>query len=166
MERTIGLDSVGRTCLEPWQGKSRLTVASNETQLSVSTIFNVLMSVEKWLLTDFLLKVAAKCAILWNEKLWCGTLFLHKNKMKRRVLQAHSLKHNIKRGMCSVLGKMNLFGSGRWRVLPPPHPIRLGYAPAVFNFYKIAIAHLFSYIYLLDVEMSRHLRFLWNLRCF
>ena len=123
MERTIGLDSVGRTCLEPWQGKSRLTVASNETQLSVSTIFNVLMSVEKWLLTGFLLKVAAKCAILWNEKLWCGTLFLHKNKMKRRVLQARSLKHNIKRGMCSVLGKMNLFGSGRWRVLPPPPPL-------------------------------------------
>ena len=159
----MGLDSVGGTCSKKWQGKPRLTVASNQAKLRISTIFIVSMSVEKLLLTGYLLKVAAKCAILWNEKLWCGTLFLHKNKMKRRVLQARSLKHNIKRGMCSVLGKMNLFGSGRWRVLPPS---RLGYGPAVFNFYKIAIAHLFSYIYLLDIEMSRPLRFLWNLRCF
>ena len=70
--------------------------------LSVSTIFNVSMSVEKWLLTGYLLKVAAKCAILWNE------------------------------GMCSVVGKMNLFGSGRWGVLPPPPP--LGYAPVICHF--------------------------------
>ena len=159
----MGLDSVGGTCSKSDRGNRDWWFASNQTKLSVSTIFNVSMSVEKWLLTGYLLKVAAKCAILWNEKLWCGTLFLHKNKMKRRVLQARSLKHNIKRGMCSVLGKMNLFGSGRWRVLPPS---RLGYGPAVLNFYKIAIAHLFSYIYLLDIEMSRPLRFLWNLRCF
>ena len=33
------------------EGKSRLAVASDQTKLSFSTISNVSMSVEKWLLT-------------------------------------------------------------------------------------------------------------------
>ena len=49
----MGLDSVGETCSEMWQGKPRLTVASNQTKLAISTIFNVAMSVEKWLLTCY-----------------------------------------------------------------------------------------------------------------
>ena len=57
-----GLGFCGGNVLEKLQGKPRLTVASNQTKLSVSTIFNVSMSVEKWLLTGYLLKVAAKCA--------------------------------------------------------------------------------------------------------
>ena len=50
--------------------------------------------------------------------LWCGTLFLHENKMRQRILQACSLKHNIKKDMFSAVAKMNLFGSGS----PPPSP--------------------------------------------
>ena len=49
----MGLDSVGETCSGMWQGKPRLTVASNQTKLAISTIFNVAMSVEKWLLTCY-----------------------------------------------------------------------------------------------------------------
>ena len=49
--------------------KPRLAVASNQTKLSVSAIVNVSMSVEKWILTGYLLKVAANCAILGNQKL-------------------------------------------------------------------------------------------------
>ena len=49
----MGLDSVGETCSKMWQGKPRLTVASNQTKLAISTIFNVAMSVEKWLLTCY-----------------------------------------------------------------------------------------------------------------
>ena len=57
-------------------------------------------------------KVTTNCTILWNQTFWRGTLFLHKNKMKQRILQACILKHIIKKGMFSVVGKMNLFGSG------------------------------------------------------
>ena len=147
MERTIVLDSVGGTCLEPWQGKSRLTVASNQIQLSVSTIFNVLMSVEKWLLTGFLLKVAAKCAILWNEKLWCGTLFLHKNKMKRRILQARSLKHNIKRGMCSVLGKWTYLGRADGESSPLPTLSALA-TRLLFSIFTKLLLHIYFRIFI------------------
>ena len=96
----------GGRCSEVWQRKSRMTVASNQTKLSVSTVLNVSMSVEKWLLTGYLLKVATNCVILWNQKLWYGTLFLHNNKIKRRVLKAYILKDSIKK----VVGKINLFG--------------------------------------------------------
>ena len=41
-----------------------MTVASNQTKLSVSTVLNVSMSVEKWLLPGYLLKVATNCVIL------------------------------------------------------------------------------------------------------
>ena len=34
---------------------------------------------KKWLLTGYWLKVATNCPTLWNQKLWCRTLFLHKN---------------------------------------------------------------------------------------
>ena len=108
-----------------WQGKPRLAVASNQTKSSVVAIFNVSMSAEKWLLTGYLLKLAANCAILSNQKLRCGTLFLHKTKMKQRILQVCSLKNSIKQGIFSVVGKMNLFGSGRGSPPPtsPPPPL-------------------------------------------
>ena len=47
MEKAVGFDSVDEI-----------------NTLSVWTILNVSMSVEKWLLTDYLLKVATNCAIL------------------------------------------------------------------------------------------------------
>ena len=62
--------------------------------------------------------------------------------MKRRTLQACSLRHNIKKGMFSVQGKLGLFDSGRGRVLPSPLP--LGYAPAqpVNTFFTLIIITL------------------------
>ena len=105
-------------------------MASNQTKSSVVAIFNVSMSAEKWLLTGYLLKLAANCAILSNQKLRCGTLFLHKTKMKQRILQVCSLKNSIKQGIFSVVGKMNLFGSGRGSPPPTSPPPSLGYAPA------------------------------------
>ena len=42
--------------------------------------------------------------------------------MKRRTLQACSLRHSIKEGMFSVQGKLDLFKSGRGGVLLPPSP--------------------------------------------
>ena len=43
---------------------------------------NVSMSFEKWPITGYLLNMTTNCAILLNQKLWCDTFFLHKNKMK------------------------------------------------------------------------------------
>ena len=113
-----GLGFCWGTCSEVWKGKPRLAVASNQTKLIVSAIFSVSMSVGKWLLPGYLLKVAAKCAILWNQKLWCCALFLHKNKRKQIILQVFSLKHSIKKSMFSVVGKMNLFRSNLPILLP------------------------------------------------
>ena len=44
---------------------------------------------------------ATDCATFRNQKLCCGTVFLHKM-MKRRTLQACSLRHRIKKGMFYV----------------------------------------------------------------
>ena len=55
----------------------------------------------------------------WNQKLSCGTLFLHKSD---EILQACSLKHSIKKDMFSVLGKMNTFRSERGPPSVPPFP--------------------------------------------
>ena len=85
------------------------------------------MSVEKWLLTGYLLKVATNCVILWNQKLWYGTLFLHNNEIKRRVLKAYILKDSIKKGMFFVVGKINLFESGREESFPSPPEYVPGY---------------------------------------
>ena len=65
------------TCSEVSQGKPRLTVASNQIQLSVSATFNVSRSVEKWLLTKPFYEIKS-----------CGVVpsVLHKNKMKKRIL--------------------------------------------------------------------------------
>ena len=46
--------------------------------------------------------------------------------MKQRTFQVRSLKHNIKKGMFYVQGKLNFFKSGKGEVLPLPLP---GYAP-------------------------------------
>ena len=116
-----GLGFCGETRSEVWQGKSRLTKASDQTKLSASALSNVSMSVEKWIRNGYLLNVATKCVILWNQKLWCDSLFLHKYKTNKEFC---SLKHRIKKGMFFVVGKMNLFGSGRVEevLLPPPSP--------------------------------------------
>ena len=115
-----GLGFCGETRSEVWQGKSRLTKASDQTKLSASALSNVSMSVEKWIRNGYLLNVATKCVILWNQKLWCGSLFLLKYKTNKEFC---SLKHRIKKGMFFVVGKMNLFGSGRGGVLlPSPSP--------------------------------------------
>ena len=45
--------------------------------------------------------------------------------MKQKILQAVNLKYSIKKGMFSVLGKMNLFGSGKGGSPLPFRP--LGY---------------------------------------
>ena len=48
--------------------------------------------------------------------------------IKGRRLQACSLRHSIKKGMLSVLGKLDLFKLGRGEVLLPSPPPS-GYAP-------------------------------------
>ena len=111
-----GLGCCGGTRSEVWQGKSRLTKASDPTKLSASALSNVSISVEKCIRNGYLLNVATKCAILWNQKLWCGSLFLLKYKTNKEFC---SLKHRIKKGMFFVVGKMNLFGSGRGGSTPP-----------------------------------------------
>lgn len=63
-------------------GKPRLAVASNQTKLSATAILNVSTSIEKCSLTSDLMKMATNCFILSNQKLWYGTQFLHKNKVK------------------------------------------------------------------------------------
>ena len=85
-------------------------VASDSTKLSVSSLLNISMSVEKWLPTGYLLKVTTNCVVLWNQKSWCSTLSLYKNKIKGRIFQACSLKQKIKKRRFSVLGKMNFLG--------------------------------------------------------
>ena len=64
-----GLGFCVGTCSEVCQGKPRPTVALDQTSLSVSAVLNVLIVC--W-------KVATNWSTLWNQKLWCGTLFLHK----------------------------------------------------------------------------------------
>ena len=121
--RGYGLGFWGWACWEVWQGKLRLAVTSNQTKLRVSAIFNVSMSVEKWLLNGYLLKVAANCVILWNQKLRCGTFFLYKNKMKRRILQACSLKHSIIKTWCLLRAKWTYLGrAGESYPTPTPPP--------------------------------------------
>ena len=105
-------------CSEVWQEKLRLVVVSDQTKLSILAVLNVSISVKKWLLTGCLLKVVTNCAILSNQKFWCGTLFPHKNKMKQRILQACNLKHSIRKGMFCIVGKVNLFGLDRENRLP------------------------------------------------
>ena len=56
---------------------------------------------------------------LWNQKL-CGAILLFYIKMmKRRTLEACSLNRSNKKGITTVLGKMNLFRSGRGSFSPP-----------------------------------------------
>ena len=71
------IEFCGGTCSEVPQGKRKLAVASNQTKLSVSAIFNVSRSVEKWLLTKPFYEIKS-----------CGVVpsVLHKNKMKKRIL--------------------------------------------------------------------------------
>lgn len=47
-------------------------------------------------------------------------LSFYANPMKRKTLQACFLKHRIKKGIFSVLGKLDLFKSGRGSPLLPP----------------------------------------------
>ena len=71
--------------------------------------------------------MATNCFILSNQKLWYGTQFLHKNKVKWRILQAGRLKQSIKKDMFSIVSKINinLFGSGREEYsLHPPNWLR------------------------------------------
>ena len=63
--------------------------------------------------------MATNCATLWNQKLWCGTLFLHKNKIKRRILQAGSLRHSIKKRYFMLWAKWTYFD---WAGESPPPP--------------------------------------------
>ena len=100
-------------------------VASDSTKLSVSSLLNISMSVEKWLPTGYLLKVTTNCVVLWNQKSWCSTLSLYKNKIKGRIFQACSLKQKIKKRRFSVLGKMNFLGRAGEEsspTTPPPLP--------------------------------------------
>ena len=53
-------------------------------------------------------KCTLKRGTVWNQKLWCGTLFLHKIRWNKQFL-----KHSIKQCMLPVLGKINLFSLGR-----------------------------------------------------
>ena len=72
--KTVESVAYGEDCIfKMWRGKPRLAVALDQIKLNVSAVSNVSVSVEKWLLTGYLLKLAAKCAILWNQKLRCGT---------------------------------------------------------------------------------------------
>ena len=144
MEKTVGLDSVGE---RPWkcdrENRDWWWRQINVKRLGYIQCFNASW---KGLLTEYLLKVTGNRAILWNQKLWCGTLFLHKNKMKGRILQACSLKHSIKRGTFSAVGKMNLSESRvqeRGREGSPPntqpslHP--LGYVPGNYHCLKASL---------------------------
>ena len=108
-----GFGFSGEKYSEVWQRKLRLALASNQTKLSVSVILNGSVSVENWLLSGYSLKVATNCAILRNQKLWCGTGFLHKNK----IPQACNLKHSIKKDMFSVWAKLTYLGRARWGIL-------------------------------------------------
>ena len=48
--------------------------------------------------------------------------------MKQTTLQVYSLKHSMKKGMFSVLGKLNLFKLGRGS---DPSSHALGYVPGI-----------------------------------
>ena len=49
----------------------------------------------------------------------CGVVpSYYTKKMQRRILQACNLKHSIKKGMFSILDKMNLLGLGRGEYFP------------------------------------------------
>ena len=52
------------TCPEVSQRKLKVVVVSDQTKSSVSATLNVSMSVEKWLVTGCLLKIATNCAVL------------------------------------------------------------------------------------------------------
>ena len=61
--KDYGVAFCGGTCSEVSQGKPRLTVASNQMQLSVSATINVSKSVEKWLLTKPLYEIKS-CVVV------------------------------------------------------------------------------------------------------
>ena len=77
----------GGTRSEVWLRKIQTHegVRSNQfTRLGFIKCFNVSVKVAaKRLLTE---RGYSKYTILWNQKLWCDTLFLHKYKTKRRIL--------------------------------------------------------------------------------
>ena len=65
--------------------------------------------------------------------------------MKRRTLQACSLKHSIQKDMFCVLGKMNLFRSGKGKSSPPP---LLGYASENYTVIAFKKTYINTYIYI------------------
>ena len=72
----MGLDSVGEHARK-YERENR-DWRWREIKLSVPAILNVSMSVEKWVLSGYLLKVAANCVILGNQKLLYGSSFYMK----------------------------------------------------------------------------------------
>ena len=79
-------------------------VASDQTKLSVSTILNASMSVQlvqNWLLTIPFYEIKSCCVV--------PSSYI---KMKRRILQAWSLKYSIKKCMFPVVGEIILVASG------------------------------------------------------
>ena len=72
----MGLDSVGEHARK-YERENR-DWRWREIKLSVPAILNVSMSVEKWVLSGYLLKVAANCVILGNQKLLYGPSFYMK----------------------------------------------------------------------------------------
>ena len=72
----MGLDSVGEHARK-YERETR-DWRWREIKLSVPAILNVSMSVEKWVLSGYLLKVAANCVILGNQKLLYGPSFYMK----------------------------------------------------------------------------------------
>ena len=116
-------------------------VRSNQIKrLGYIKCFNVSL---KWQLAGYLLKVATNCAILWNQKLWWGICFLHKNKMKQRIRQACSLKNSIKKGMFSIVSKTYsgylVWAEGEYSSFPPLSPPWLIF----WNLYEDLLRHCF-----------------------
>ena len=72
----MGLDSVGEHARK--YDRENRDWRWREIKLSVPAILNVSMSVEKWVLSGYLLKVAANCVILGNQKLLYGPSFYMK----------------------------------------------------------------------------------------
>ena len=72
----MGLDSVGEHARK-YERENR-DWRWREIKLSVPAILNVSISVEKWVLSGYLLKVAANCVILGNQKLLYGPSFYMK----------------------------------------------------------------------------------------
>ena len=93
---------------------------------------------------------ASNSATFWNQRFWCGTLFLHIND-ETRTLQAWSSMHSIKKA--GFLLWANWIYLTRSRVSPPfPLHLKLLFI-VVCNFYQAFLNDKMEWITILRVLM-------------